>query len=43
MLNATGGGTLMAMSKGFVLKQPDLILAPDLPAEEIIKQVTAIL
>ena len=43
MLNATGGGTLMAMSKGFVFKQPDLILAPDLPAEEIIKQVTAIL
>lgn len=39
MLNCTGGGMLGAMSKGFVFKEPDLILSPDLPAEEIIKQV----
>ncbi|MBO4665356.1 MAG: pyridoxal-phosphate dependent enzyme, partial [Paludibacteraceae bacterium] len=43
MLNCTGGGSLMAMSKGFVFKEPDLILSPDLPAEEIIRQVKAIL
>lgn len=39
MLNCTGGGTLQAMSKGFVFKEPDLILSPELPAEEIIRQV----
>jgi len=43
MLNCTGGGTLQAMSQGFVFKEPDLVLSPDLPAEEIIKQVSAIL
>ena len=43
MLNCTGGGTLMAMSQGFVFKEPDLILSPDLPAEEIIKKVKEIL
>lgn len=39
MLNCTGGGTLGAMSKGFVHKEPNLILSPDLPAEEVIKAV----
>ena len=39
MLNCTGGGTLGAMSKGFVHKEPDLILSPDLSAEEVIKAV----
>ena len=39
MLNCTGGGTLGAMSKGFVHKEPDLILSPDHPAEEVIKAV----
>lgn len=39
MLNCTGGGTLAAMSKGFVLKEPDLILSPDLEAEEIIDKI----
>ncbi|MCQ2147581.1 MAG: pyridoxal-phosphate dependent enzyme [Bacteroidales bacterium] len=39
MLNCTGGGSLEAMSKGYVLKEPDLILSPDLTADEIIKQV----
>lgn len=39
MLNCTGGGTLGAMSKGFVHKEPDLILSPDLPAEEVVKAV----
>lgn len=39
MLNCTGGGTLGAMSKGFVHKEPDLILSPDLPAEDVIKAV----
>ena len=40
MLNCTGGGTLAAMGKGYHLKEPDLILSPDLPAEEIIKRVS---
>ena len=43
MLNCTGGGTLGAMSKGYVLKEPDLILSPELPSNEIIKAVKSIL
>ncbi len=39
MLNVTGGGMLGATRKGFILKEPDLILSPDLPAEEIIAAV----
>ena len=39
MLNVTGGGMLGATRKGFILKEPDLILTPDLPAEEIIAAV----
>lgn len=39
MLNCTGGGTLGAMSRGFVHKEPDLVLSPELPAEEIVKAV----
>lgn len=42
MLNCTGGGTLLAMSKGYVFKEPDLVLDPDLPAEEIISRVKAL-
>ena len=42
MLNCTGGGTLGAISKGFVLKQPDLVLAPDTDAETVIKKVKAL-
>ena len=43
MLNCTGGGTLGAMSKGFLLKDPDLVVSPDLDASEIIKAVKSIL
>ena len=43
MLNCTGGGFLTAMSQGFVYKEPDLVLSPDLPAEQIIEQVAALL
>ncbi|MBQ2521933.1 MAG: cysteate synthase [Bacteroidales bacterium] len=39
MLNCTGGGMLLAKEKGYVLREPDLIFAPDAPAEEIIKAV----
>ena len=39
MLNITGGGMLNATRKGFTLKEPDLVLSPDLPAEEIIMAV----
>ncbi len=39
MLNITGGGMLNATKKGFVLKEPDLVLSPDLSAEEIIAAV----
>lgn len=42
MLNCTGGGTLLAQSKGYVFKEPDLILEPELPAEEIIAKVKAL-
>ena len=39
MLNVTGGGMLNATKKGFHLKEADLVLSPDLPAEEIIAKV----
>lgn len=42
MLNCTGGGVIGAKSRGFVLKEPDLVLSPDLPAEEIVKAVSAL-
>ena len=39
MLNVTGGGWLHAQSKGFIVKEPDLVLDPALPAEEIVSKV----
>ena len=39
MLNCTGGGTISSMSKGYILKDPDLVLSPDLPAEQVIAAV----
>ena len=42
MLNCTGGGTLGALSRGFVLKEPDLVLDPGLPAEEVIAAVNSL-
>lgn len=39
MLNCTGGGYLASMAKGYFLKEPDIVLSPDLPAEEIIAAV----
>lgn len=42
MLNCTGGGTLASMGKGYVLKEPDVVLSPDLPAENIITAVDAL-
>lgn len=39
MLNCTGGGTLGAKSRGFVYKDPDLVISPDLPAEDIVRAV----
>lgn len=40
MLNCTGGGLLDSMSRGYVLKEPDLVLSPELPASEIIDQIS---
>lgn len=42
MLNCTGGGTIGAKSRGFICKEPDLVLSPDLPAEDVIKAVKAL-
>ena len=42
MLNCTGGGFLGSMAKGFVFKEPDLVMDPDLPAEEVIAAVLAL-
>lgn len=39
MLNITGGGTLAAMGKGYNLKSPDLVLDPNMTADEIIAKV----
>lgn len=42
MVNVTGGGSLAAQSRGYFVKEPDLILSPELPAEEIINKVDAL-
>lgn len=42
MLNCTGGGTLGAMSRGFVHIEPHLVLSPDMPAEDVVKAVKSI-
>ena len=42
MLNCTGGGFMESMARGYVLKEPDLELCPDLPADEIIEKVSAL-
>lgn len=42
MLNCTGGGTLGAMSNGFVFKNSDLELSPDTPSSEVIAKVKAL-
>lgn len=42
MLNCTGGGTIGAKSRGFICKEPDLVLSPDLPAEDVVKAVKAL-
>ena len=39
MLNITGGGMLNATKKGFVHKEPDLVLSPELNEEEIIMAI----
>ncbi len=39
MLNLTGGGLINATREGFVTKEPDLVLDPELPEEEIIAAV----
>lgn len=42
MLNCTGGGTIGAKSRGFICKEPDLVLSPDRPAEDVVKAVKAL-
>ena len=42
MLNVTGGGSLAAMAKGYHLQEPDLVLSPELSADEIIEKVKAL-
>ena len=39
MLNITGGGSLAAMGKGYHLLEPELVLSPELSADEIIAKV----
>ncbi len=39
MLNITGGGMINATKKGYSFEEADLVLSPDLPAEEIIAAV----
>ena len=42
MLNITGGGSLSAMGKGYHLLEPELVLSPELPADEIIAKVNSL-
>lgn len=39
MLNCTGGGETAAKADGFVFKSADIVLSPELPAEDIIEKV----
>lgn len=39
MINVTGGGLMNAQKKGVVYAEPDLVLSPELPAEEIVEKV----
>lgn len=39
MLNCTGGGSLSAMSRGYKVKEPDLIVDPDIDADRLVKMV----
>jgi len=42
MLNCTGGGTLAAMSKGYVFKSSDIEIDPATPSAEVISKVKAL-
>ena len=42
MLNCTGGGTLAAMAKGYVMKEADLILSPEMDEADIIENVNSL-
>ena len=42
MLNCTGGGFLGSMAQGYQFKEPDLILDPSLPAEEVVAAVSSL-
>jgi len=42
MLNCTGGGTLSAMSKGYVFKESDLEMDPETQASEVISRVRSL-
>ena len=42
MLNITGGGSLQAMGKGYHLLEPELVLSPELSADEIISKVDSL-
>jgi len=39
MLNCTGGGEELAKAGGYFMAMPDLVLSPDLPEGQIVKQV----
>lgn len=43
MLNITGAGMVRATQGGFIVREPDLVLSPDLSAEEIISSVDSLL
>ena len=42
MLNVTGGGSLAAMRDGYTLLEPELVLSPELSADEIIAKVDSL-
>ena len=42
MLNCTGGGSIAAMENGYIYREPDLVLDPALPAEEIASRVSGL-
>ncbi len=42
MLNCTGGGSMASMSAGYKLKEPDLIVSPDVDEDTLIRDVNSL-
>lgn len=42
MLNCTGGGSMLSMSRGYKIKEPDLVVRPDIDTDSLIRMVNGL-